>query len=1088
MTPPLVQQLFATCVQLNSSQIALDFEGSTTVTYSELDSLSTALASELRVRGVKPETMVPLMFNASVEMIIAILAVVKSGGAYIPLDAEHPRARLEKILGMTNAKIILYGKEKSISTRIAEMQESKPDLIAFQYHHGDTAIEASNLQPLPPLTIEPHSLAYVFFTSGSTGTPKGVAVEHRNLAAVLNSGQGNAARRLNMRRLLVSPYTFDCSVGDIFSTLTTGGILGLVERRKLLSNLPHWVEVMKPTHIAVTPTIARQIPADGLPHLQHLLLAGETLPVDLALKVSRNRTVMNIMGPTECTVDVVEYVIPKGSLPALGLRVPVGRPGKDVLLYLLGPGTNEHVPIGEAGEICIGGPQVARGYLDDPELSRAKFVPDPFSAVPGARMFRTADLGVWNSDGELEHLGRLDGQVKLRGLRIETGEIETVVGQCDVRIAGVYVDVLDVRGEQTLVAVLELPATGPASEPIVVAEITETAVVERAKIACKTYLPGYMMPSIWLCATRFPQSSTGKLGRSKIRAAAEEYIATRLTLNLRAAARRAQTEEERLIVRAVSHILDIEPEEVVLDASFIQHGGNSLQAMMVTTALHSHGIGATIAECVDDARTLAMLAVRDRSVDPVIQCEKEEYTVFSLAPRGWEQAVKSAGLQLDEVEDVYPIQTVTQDWWRRALKNEGRAMIIEYTYESGSDIDATRFTWAWEQLRLREPSLRTVLVENRPDPAEGPMLPRGDFAAVVLKATTPSRGAKLDVLSAPNAEATQALLTTVLAEHRVESGRVPIRSWLVLNEADRKWLFVTSRHHALHDARTLDMLGVELSDLYHRGEAAFASIEATKTVANSFGAFMHSIARPCIVSKQRAFWRQYLEGIGPALWPSPSDVPWTFCKDLPTKFALIADQWMGSLQEISKAMGVTKGALLRGAFGMAVAEREGRSETLVFEPTNGMADKSLTPHGFCLDFKPTRIQSHPEVESETERFIAVARDAHKSTAETLSNLGWGYDMAVDVLGPQVDSKNAFLTSFFNVFDVPPQAKTDNLLPGTFLQKAVGLHLPLYVEARITHDRVSWGCFYDPTVVVKEDAEVFIQRQKDFLTCLWAIDK
>ncbi|KAJ7825769.1 hypothetical protein B0H14DRAFT_2819538 [Mycena olivaceomarginata] len=1069
--PLLVHQLFDEC-------------GTATITYAELDRLSTGLAWNLRAHGVKAEGVVSLMFSASFEMIIAILAVVKSGGAYIPLDSEHPRERLEHILRIAGASVILYGRGNGIGTRISQLQESITDLLAIEYDHRDV-VDAPKPQNLGPVVIEAGTLAYVLFTSGSTGTPKGVAVEHGNLAAFLDSNQGTAARRPNMHWLLVSPYTFDGSVDAIFSTLTVGGILGLVERRKLLSNLGHWLEVMQTTTVLVTPSIGRQLPVNGLPLLQHIFFGGETLPVDLALKLSRNRMVFNRMGPTECTVYVTEYVIPKGAPVAFAKNVPIGRPGKGTTIYILRPETDERMLDGQLGEICIGGPQVARGYFNDPEHSQARFVLDPFSAVSDARMFRSGDLGRWNSDGQLEHLGRIDGQIKLRGLRIETGEIETVVGQSGADMEGIYVDVLDVRGEQILVAVLEQGTTGIHAELKILTDIGDTPMVKSAKAACEKHLPSYMTPSIWLSGGKFPRTDVGKLDRKSIRTVAQEYVSKNSTSHLPVPRRIAKTKGERLILPIICRILNTAVGHVNLDASFIQHGGNSLQAMMLTAALQNSGIAVNIADCLDDTKSIAMLAAGDDIGELRASRENIAYAAFTLSPQGWENSALSAGLHINEVEDVYPIPDLSCLWLRLALENGGRTMIMEYHYDLGTDIDAARFAWAWEQLRLREPALRTIFVQSGGciDEATVPT-PRTDIVAVVLRATATIRGGTLDVLSAPDSEAMQVLVTQVLDACRVEIGQVPIHSWLIRNEADGKWLFLSSRHHALHDARTIDMLGVDLSKLYHGGELALSDIEAKRKVANSFGAFMHSISVPSVFPVHEAFWRRYLKGMGPAIWPpTNNDVP--FSK---YEMEVSAVQWGGSLQGLAKTIGVTQGSILRGAFGMAVAEREGRSQTLVFDINQGMSDENLTPWGWCTDLKPTKIWSHPDVHSDTERFVAVVRDAHRSHAETLPYLGRTFDFAMDVLGHHVMPGQSFITAWLNIFDLQVRTSQEeidggghNLLATTLrLMNGTEGYLPLYVEARIQEDSVSFLGMHDPKAVKKEDVEAFFHRQTEFL--------
>ncbi|KAH9959905.1 putative nonribosomal peptide synthetase [Russula compacta] len=1078
-TPPsLVHELFGVTARANPSRIALDFEGTASMDYAELDSLSTALANELH--WVKSDTMIPLMFDVSFEMIIAIFAVLKSGGAYVPLDVNHPPARLERILGMANAKVILHGKGKEISEKIAGIKETYPAISFLKYDHADIGSRT----PQRARTIDANSLAYVFFTSGSTGLPKGVAIEHRNLAAWLHSNQATAAHYPNMRKLLVSPYTFDVSVGDIFSTLTSGGTLGLVSRTKLLSNLPYWVEKMRTTHLALTASLGRQLPINGLPDLQHVIFVGETLPVDLAYNMSRNRTVTNAMGPTETVIDATEYIIPKGSPALEGVqRTSIGHPIGQTNIYILRPSTIERVAMDEVGEICIGGPQVARGYVAAADLTNAKFVPDPFSTTPGARMFRTADLGRWNRYGQVDHLGRLDGQVKLRGLRIETGEIEAVLMKSSTDIRGVYVDVFDVRGEMALVAVL---AQGTCKDALT--NMTDTDAV---KAACAKYLPVYMRPFIWLCTPQLTVNAAGKLDRNTLRAVVQEYLSTSSSTpdTLAAAARSAQSDSETLIVTIVSRILDLPKEKVVLDASFISHGGNSLQAMMLAARLQSEGSSVSVIDCLDDTRSLATLAAFPRQARaPVASEEQSPYIPFSLAPQNWEDAVRSTGLDIDDVEDVFPIQTSAQDWLDLSFENDGRAMLLEHHFDLGTGIDSVRFKWAWEQLRLREPELRTAFIRgDNKDPGRG--LPRNKVVAVVVKSTTPSRGADVDVLSAPNADAMQSVITTVLAAHRVEAGRVPIKSWLILNEDTQNWFFITSRHHSLHDARTLKSLNAELSELYANGESVLPQIDSKRSVQNSFGAFMKFITRPSAVAKQEAFWNQYLEGIGPAVWPAPQDVPQTFCKDTSTYKAHIT-QWAGSLPDVAKALGVSKGAIVRGAFGMTMAEKEERKETLVYEFTDGIINSELSPWGFCTDFKPTRITSHPTVKPEGERFATVVRDANRSYAETLSYIGLSWDMTVEVLGPKVSAGEQFMTSCLNIFDVTAEAQKDDVAVPQLLTKAiqqlfVGVNCPLYMEVKIQNDLVLLMFVYDPEVVKKEEAEAFVQRMTDFLDQLKA---
>nr|ABA12609.1 putative nonribosomal peptide synthetase [Omphalotus olearius] len=1103
---PLAHELFESCAQRNPTAIALQFEDSLTMTYAELAARSNELAYELQGKGIGPEVMVPILFDNSLEMIVAILAIMKAGGAYVPLGVDHPKARLQRVVEITGAKLLVCGAALCAKARARDLKIAFPDIEVLDYARDPSLSSTDCARALPERRVSPEQLAYVLFTSGSTGVPKGVAVEHRNLCAFLHSGQGNAKGSPKMRKLLMSPYTFDVSIADIFSTLTSGGTLGLVRRLELLSNLPYWLGVMKTTHLAVTPSVGRQIPTEGLPHLRHILFAGETLPVDLAVRLSQTREVSNIMGPTETTIEATEYLVPK---KLFGERVPIGYALGTTLIYIVRPTTLDLVARGEVGEICIGGPQVARGYVSDPELSSKKFVPDPFSRVEGAKIFRTGDLGRWNEFGQLDHLGRLDGQIKLRGLRIETGEIELVVQKADADIRGVYVDVLDYDGEQNLVAAFTLSSNslGTSHSEVAVVSLTEPAVVQKLKLAraaCTANLPAYMRPFFWLCLTHFPTDTSGKLDRRQVRALLHEHGATGLSkpvVDEKVAFRPPSNEAEYVMASVLSQLLNRRVESIDLDESFLSLGGNSLQAMRLTTALQAKGIGARLSDCLDDRKTVATIAI-----SPAIErrnggyeMERKPYKRFALAYPGWEDSVLAAGIEVEDVEDVYPLEATGREWLDFGFDTEGFGMICRFTYDLGSGIDPEHFAWSWERLRLIEPAQRTVFVQvpipdkvfNRPNTS----------ISVVLKPDVPNRGAGLDIVSAANETEAQELIKDLYARHHIEVGIVPIQSWLVHSKQEDKWFFATSRHHALHDGRTLGLLGKELSDLYVRGEAAIPDIQSKRTTENSYGAFMYATSDPRYLEDERTFWHGYLKGIGPTIWPSPSIVPVDFCTEAST-LGLHIGQWEGSLYEVARKARVTKGAILRGALGAAVAEKEGRGETVVYEIVDGTSGMDISPWGFCVHVKPTKINAFPEVESsEADRFLDIVQYANRSHAETLSHQSSGLEVAFEVLGSQVKPGFKFQTSVFNIHDLDDgeylkdiqqdgeatkeggEARKNLFNNNMIYSSWARVGIPIYFELRVTKEKVIWVCPYDPKLFKKEEVEAVIQRQIDLLQAL-----
>ncbi|KAJ7665708.1 hypothetical protein B0H17DRAFT_284754 [Mycena rosella] len=1112
LTNALIHELFETCARENPFSTALEFEGHATLTYVELDLLSSALAADLHHNyGVEPDIMVPILFEPSFEMIIAILAVMKAGGAYVPLGTDLPKDALRERMGLIGGKVFIC--QKNLEAQMKDVMASHPSVKVLGYSRPDTSSPASVLERRPSSPLpNPTHLAYVLFTSGTTGLPNGVGVEHRNVSAFLMSSLGVEMAGKGKRKLLLSAYTFDISAGDIFSTLTSGGILALVRREKMLSNLPHWVDVTRTTHLSVTPSIARLLPTTGLPTLSHIIFGGEIVPPDLAERLNQNRTLINSMGPTEATIYATFYVVPKffgvptSSRPD---RVPIGYPLETTILYVLRPSTTELAACSEIGEICIGGPQVARGYITNAALSKTKFIPDIFQGA--GRIFRTGDWGRWNSLGQLEILGRIDGQLKFHGIRIEAEEIERVVRDAaDIDLF--YSAVLEVGGDQKLVGVLTtraLCASGAVNSYSFLETPQAVDTINAAISACEAHFPPNARPSVWLCLDGLPKTAHGKLDSKSLNSLIRDHIAAQTKTVVAFKDHRAPTSEETNVREVIATVLALAQESVPLDASFIELGGTSMQAMRVTTALQALGINASIVDVLDNDKTLALLAQLPR-VEIELGLESpdaarapswdlESYAPFSLAPQQWERGVAEAGLTTRDIEDVYPCPAFAEYWLELALQNDGRALICQFHHILGKDIDPDNFAWCWEQLVIHEPTLRTVFIKL--DDSKNGIL------SVVLKPTTPARWKGLEIVRVADADERQKLLFgTLFAAHRVELGQVPIRAWLVLNAADNTWSFATSRHHALHDARTLDLQHDALSALYAAGAPALPGLHAGRTAANSYGAYVASLVSGSRAHEGAAFWTAYLRGARPAVWPAAAAVPQAFCKDLGT-YAFHVAQWAGSIGDLAKRAGVTAGALVRGAYAVATAEGEGAEEALVFEVADGSAAAGFTapPWGFCSHVKPTRVGVPPRrAADEGARLLQIMRDANRSHVATLPHLGAAWRMAEELLGTKAVN---FATSIVNILDLsrgdfrrdmktegpaePSQAfvsaPSDSeafvrpIFAGTLASESVvGIYVPVYVEVHILRDKVTYACPYDLSMVRREDMERFVGRQAEVL--------
>ena len=410
-------ELFARQVAATPDAVAAVFAGEA-LTYAALAARASALAARLNRLGVGPETVVGLCAERSLEMIVALLAIVEAGGAYLPLDPSYPAERLAFLLADAEVPVILAQERL-----LARLPAHTARLVLLGAEGGRPAPPAGGPGALPD------GLAYVIFTSGSTGRPKGVMNSHRGIVNRLLWMQERYALTPADRVLQKTPYSFDVSVWEFFWPLLTGARLvfalpgGHQDSAYLARTIAaegitvtHFVPSMLAAFLA-EPDVERCV------SLTRVLASGEALPPELARQffARSGAELHNLYGPTEAAVDVTWWECERE--PA-GPGMPIGRPVANTQIHLLDPDGNP-VPVGVPGELAIGGVQVARGYLGRPELTAERFVPDPFAAAPGGRLYRTGDLARRRTGGEVEYLGRLDHQVKLRGLRIELGEIES---------------------------------------------------------------------------------------------------------------------------------------------------------------------------------------------------------------------------------------------------------------------------------------------------------------------------------------------------------------------------------------------------------------------------------------------------------------------------------------------------------------------------------------------------------------------------------------------------------------------------------------------------------------------------------------
>jgi len=544
-----IHHLFEARVRRTPDAVAVVFEDRQ-LTYGELNRRSNNLAHYLRKRGAGPDANVGIYMERSPEMVIGLMAILKAGSAYLPLDPAYPADRLDFILedsgtSMALAWERLSGRFTSPAFEVVGLTEIW-DLLCGENDEN------------PEVEMSPGNLAYVIYTSGSTGKPKGAMLHHRGICNRLLWGIKDYRLGDPDRVLCKTPISFDVSVWEIFAPLSAGAQLVIAKPggEQDASYLARLMREVGITHADFVPSMLQVfLEEEGLEErlrLKRITAAGEALTLDLQERIFTrlDTELYNLYGPTEASLAVTYWRCHPGKDQRI---VPIGRPMENIRIYLMSSDL-ELVPIRAQGELSIGGVAVGRGYLNRPDLTAEKFIPDSFSLEPGARLYRTGDLARYMSDGNIEFLGRLDHQVKIRGFRIELGEIEAVlVKHPSVREAVVVVD-QDSSGNNRLTAYLA--GAGPSPS------------VTELRYFIKDLLPEYMTPSQFIVMDALPLTHNGKVDRQAL------PKPTRLRPEMGAVYTPPVTQIERTIADAWKQVLDVS--KVGVNDNFFDLGGHSL--------------------------------------------------------------------------------------------------------------------------------------------------------------------------------------------------------------------------------------------------------------------------------------------------------------------------------------------------------------------------------------------------------------------------------------------------------------------------------------------------------------------------------
>jgi amino acid adenylation domain-containing protein len=561
-----IHQLFEEQVERTPDAVAVVFEGQQ-LTYNELNCRANQLAHYLQSLGVKPDTLVGICVERSLEMIVGLLGILKASGAYVPLDPDYPIERIIFMLEDAAVKVLLT-QQKLIN----KLPEHQAQLICLD---ADWELISQFSQDNPITDVQATNLAYVIYTSGSTGQPKGVMLSHSNLSNHMFWMQETFPLTKTDRVLQKTPFSFDASVWEFYAPLLVGGQLliaqpgGHTDSDYLLKTIAQ----QQVTTVQLVPSLLQMLLEQGgienCQLLKRVFCGGEILPVALQEKLlsQLNVNLCNLYGPTECCIDVTFWNCQR---EMYGQRIPIGRPISNTQIYILDSNL-QSLPVGIPGELHIGGAGLARGYLNRPELTQEKFIPNPFSNYPDSRLYKTGDLARYLPDGNIEYLGRIDNQVKIRGFRIELGEIETVLKQHSQVQSSVIIDQEDTSGNKRLVA-------------YIVPQKETTPTPNELRQFLKEKLPDYMIPSAFVIMESLPLTPNGKIDR---RALPETNLCGEIELNFVA----PRNLEEEILAKIWSQVLRVEP--VGIYDNFFELGGDSILTIQIITRARKAGLELT---------------------------------------------------------------------------------------------------------------------------------------------------------------------------------------------------------------------------------------------------------------------------------------------------------------------------------------------------------------------------------------------------------------------------------------------------------------------------------------------------------------
>jgi amino acid adenylation domain-containing protein len=960
-----VHELFVQQVEKYSRAEAVVFQGKR-LSYAELHRQSDQLAWFLRNKGVKHENIVALLFDWSIEMIVAILGVLKSGAAYLPIDLKYPGQRIQYILKDCHAPFVITTAEFT-----GILGDIPGEVLVYENcgTGGDHTNKRGDVPVLPNVTAPQH-LAYIIYTSGSEGKPKGIMMTHDAFVEFTTWAVEEYEHKVGYRVLLSNSYAFDSSLQQIFPPLVSGGTLHLLhpdvrsDAGEYLAYLKeHKINNMDEIPVLMNVLLENFSPEgreEELPDLTCLSLGSEYVPIEVVRKCRRHLNhggrIINGYGPAEASVETCTYHFDGRSEAEISL---IGKPRRNLRVYIM----DRHghcCPLGVLGEICVSGIGLARGYLNKPELTREKFIPNPHSGIPRDILYRTGDQGYWLSDGNIEFQGRIDQQVKIRGYRIELEEIENCLMQhSDINHAVVLV-CSHHQGDKFLCAYIVSARMHPVGEL-------------RRFLAQK--VSDYMIPSYFVRLDRLPLTPNGKVDRKALPEpeleVTKEFAGPRREL-------------EKKLVEIWSGILGIETIKISIDDDFFQLGGHSLKATVMITRIHKVlQVKIPIEEIFTHSTIRELAGYIERvtgeqfnSIEPV---EKKEYYPLSSAQK---RMFLLHQVKTDNTSDNTPGMTIIE-----------------------GPLDIGYLNGVIHRLIKRHELLRTSfeLVDHLPrqrihPEADFEIEYRNESASItVVPGTDPVKHEKINEI-----------IDGFVRPFNLK--KVPLLRVGLIRIAAQQYILLYDMHHIISDGTSSEIFVSEFIDMYAGGELPPLRIQY-----KDFACWQDQLSRSGAFKKQEKFWLQVFSRKVPLLH-MPVDFPRPSAQSFEGSYIkfIIDKPLTSSLNEIASQGGATLYMVLLAIYNILLFKYTGQEDIVVGSSIAGRQHTDLEKViGFFVN--TLAMRNFP---GEEKSFSGFLEEVKNNALKAYTNQDFQFDDLVNRLGwPRDPARHMLFDTHFTLHNI-----------------------------------------------------------------------